>query len=228
MDNLYQIVFEHMQEVKPPAILSTPKSNHNYGWYWAFVDLKGKEQYGYQFRLYPEDVLIILKLFIWYLRDSDAAEQFSVRLNAGLFVTGPVGCGKTTLVKLCSLIVPVAQRPSMKSCREVSLEVAADGPATILHFTRHSFNYFDNKPRTWMFDDLGVESMVNYYGTEVSPMTDILLGRYDYFLSDSMQTIITSNLNSDEIERRYGMRVRSRLRDMMNLLAFPAESRDKR
>jgi hypothetical protein len=228
MENIYQIVFEHLQELKPPAILSTPKSNHNYPWYWAFIDLKGKEIYGYKFRLYPEDALIILQLFIWFLRDTNAAEQFKIRLDAGLLVTGPVGCGKTTLVKLCSYLATVSNKPCFKSCREISLEVAADGPATILHFTRHSFDYVNSQPRTWMFDDLGVESMVNFYGTPISPMTDILLGRYDYFLSHSMQTIITSNLNSQEIEMRYGIRVRSRLREMMNLLAFPADSRDKR
>ena len=79
-----------------------------------------------------------------------------------------------------------------------------------------------------MFDDLGVEGTVNYYGNLISPMTDILLTRYDYFLSHAMQTIITTNLNSQEIEARYGIRVRSRLREMMNLISFPAECKDKR
>jgi hypothetical protein len=36
------------------------------------------------------------------------------------------------------------------------------------------------------------------------------------------------NLNSAEIEKKYGLRVRSRMREMFNLVAFPADTPDKR
>jgi len=38
----------------------------------------------------------------------------------------------------------------------------------------------------------------------------------------------TTNLNSVELEKMYGVRVRSRLREMFNLITFPKETQDKR
>jgi hypothetical protein len=38
----------------------------------------------------------------------------------------------------------------------------------------------------------------------------------------------TTNLNADEIEERYGNRVRLRMRELFNLIAFDKNCRDKR
>jgi hypothetical protein len=54
----------------------------------------------------------------------------------------------------------------------------------------------------------------------ISPMRDILPGRYDYFISHGMQTVIITNLTSQQIETRYGAGVRSRLCEMTNQLPF--------
>ena len=59
-------------------------------------------------------------------------------------------------------------------------------------------------------------------------MADILLARYDYYISHNMKTMLTTNYESLEIEQRYGIRVRSRLREMVNWIAFPAKAADKR
>jgi hypothetical protein len=59
-------------------------------------------------------------------------------------------------------------------------------------------------------------------------MTEILLSSYDLFISRRMITHITTNLNGDEIEEIYGIRVRSRLREQFNLIAYPFDAKDKR
>ena len=59
-------------------------------------------------------------------------------------------------------------------------------------------------------------------------MGEIILSRYDYFHAFQMLTHITTNLNSAEIENRYGLRVRSRMRELFNLIAFPSGTLDKR
>jgi hypothetical protein len=41
-------------------------------------------------------------------------------------------------------------------------------------------------------------------------------------------THITTNLNAEEIEERYGNRVRSRLREMVNVIGFDINTKDKR
>ena len=59
-------------------------------------------------------------------------------------------------------------------------------------------------------------------------MAEILLSRYDIFTSKKIQTHITTNLSASEIENVYGNRVRSRLRELCNLIAFEKQVLDKR
>jgi hypothetical protein len=59
-------------------------------------------------------------------------------------------------------------------------------------------------------------------------MAEIILSRYDIFISKQVITHITSNLSASEIEAAYGNRVRSRLRNMLNLIAFDKDTKDKR
>jgi hypothetical protein len=69
---------------------------------------------------------------------------------------------------------------------------------------------------------------MNFYGNQCSVMAEILLSRYDLFHSFGMITHITTNLNSTEIEEKYGTRVRSRMREMFNLISFDKNAPDKR
>ena len=57
---------------------------------------------------------------------------------------------------------------------------------------------------------------------------EILLSRYDLFIHRRMLTHLTTNLSASEIEQAYGNRVRSRMREMFNLIAFDREAKDKR
>jgi hypothetical protein len=59
-------------------------------------------------------------------------------------------------------------------------------------------------------------------------MAEILLSRYDLFISKKLKTHISTNLSATEIEKQYGNRVRSRLRQMVNLIAFDKSAPDKR
>jgi len=59
-------------------------------------------------------------------------------------------------------------------------------------------------------------------------MGEILLSRYDLFISKKVKTHLTTNLSASELEQHYGNRVRSRLRESFNLIAFNNNSKDKR
>ena len=59
-------------------------------------------------------------------------------------------------------------------------------------------------------------------------MAEILITRYEHFVENNAITHITTNLSASEIERVYGNRVRSRLRQMFNLIAFDSNAKDKR
>jgi hypothetical protein len=97
-----------------------------------------------------------------------------------------------------------------------------------------------SQPNSYCFDDLGVEPIGCHYTKECNVMGEILLSRYDLSLrhpeldSGSHQkkfltkTHITTHLNAQELENKYGNRVRSRMRQMMNVIAFDSNSVDKR
>ncbi|KOH43509.1 ATPase [Sunxiuqinia dokdonensis] len=59
-------------------------------------------------------------------------------------------------------------------------------------------------------------------------MAEILLARYDLFVSKRMLTHLTTNLSASELETIYGNRIRSRMREMFNLVAFDKDAKDKR
>jgi DNA replication protein DnaC len=83
-------------------------------------------------------------------------------------------------------------------------------------------------PRNICFDDLGLENNLKYYGNECNVMAEVMLSRYDLFISKKLITHLTTNLSATEIENIYGNRIRSRFRQMFNLIAFDKNTKDKR
>ncbi|HEY4786645.1 MAG TPA: hypothetical protein VIH57_11375 [Bacteroidales bacterium] len=194
--------------------------------YLSLLEAKGQELYNPNFKVYAEDYEIIFKLLIYFLKDAASTEKYNLSLRKGILLSGPVGCGKTSLMNLVKLVLPQEQRYIVKSCREVSFEFIQDGYTVIRKYSIHSFN--KDIPKTYCFDDLGTENNLKYYGNDCNVMAEILLSRYDLFVNRRMLTHITTNLSSSEIEELYGERVRSRMREMFNLIAFSESSKDKR
>ena len=69
---------------------------------------------------------------------------------------------------------------------------------------------------------------LKYFGNECNVMAEVILTRYDLFVSRKLITHITTNLAAGEIEKMYGNRLRSRIRELCNLIAFPTSASDKR
>ena len=75
-----------------------------------YLNAKGKLLFGREFRIYDEDLVIIRKLCYYFIKDKENCQKDDIDLNKGILLSGPVGCGKTTLMKLLRHIVP-QQRP---------------------------------------------------------------------------------------------------------------------
>ncbi len=114
----------------------------------------------------------------------------------------------------------------VKPCRDISFEFIQDGYQIIHKYSKGKL--YESEPKTICFDDLGTENNLKYYGNECNVMAEILLSRYDIFTAKKIQTHITTNLSATEIETHYGNRVRSRLREMLNLIGFERDINDKR
>ena len=175
----------------------------------------------------------LVKLLCYYFTNDSRFEAMNkedeLSLKKGLLLCGNVGVGKSFLMEAfrankrrCFQII---------KCREVADSYAGHG-AEVLRMYSDKI-YVPTHPSTFYqrdiglcFDDLGTEDSKKYYGDEVNVMADILLNRYDNNL-EYHYTHITTNLTMDEIENKYGTRVRSRMRQMFNLIVLGGEDRRK-
>jgi hypothetical protein len=202
------------------------KASFDFTKYLSFLQAKGKELLNPNFTILPEDYEIIFKILVYFLKDTVNAGKYGINLRKGILLSGPIGCGKTSLMTLIKLSLPQPHRYIVKSCRDITFEFFQDGYPVIRKYSTQSFN--KDIPRTYCFDDLGTENTLKYYGNDCNVMAEILLSRYDLFVAKRMLTHITTNLNSTEIGELYGDRVRSRLREQFNLIAFDSNAKDKR
>lgn len=202
------------------------KTHYNYQELILWLEKKGIELFGNNFKILESDYLIVYKLIAYFLKDEATCFQYEINLNKGILLSGPIGCGKTSLINLMKYLTPTEHKFFVKPCRDISFEFIQDGYQIIHKYSKGKLYEFE--PKTICFDDLGTENNLKYYGNECNVMAEIILSRYDIFIAKRIQTHITTNLSASEIETYYGNRVRSRLRELCNLIAFDNKAKDKR
>ena len=204
----------------------TIQSHYSYDEVVIWLENKGIELYGNHFKILETDYQIVYKLIAYFLKDETTCFQYGINLNKGILLTGPIGCGITSLMNLMKYLTATEHKFFVKPCRDISFEFIQDGYQIIHKYSIGKL--YQSEPRTYCFDDLGTENNLKYFGNECNVMAEILLSRYDLFISKKLQTHITTNLSATEIEKHYGNRVRSRLREMVNLIAYDKSTPDKR
>lgn len=166
----------------------------------------------------------IIKKLCYYFSNSSESE---LDRGKGLLLMGGVGTGKTTIMRsfannpLCSF--------KINSARRISYDFAENGFAIV-----KSLASIDTSPRNAFgqtelglcIDDLGTDEERKHYGDKVNALTEIILNRYDSL--PHRYTHITTNLNAEAIEKIYGSRIRSRMREMFNLVSFDTKAPDRR
>jgi energy-coupling factor transporter ATP-binding protein EcfA2 len=201
-------------------------STYNYSEIISWLEKKGIDLYGKNFKILEVDHPIIFKLIAYFLKDEPTCFQHGIDLSKGILLSGPVGCGKTSLLNLMKILTPSEHKFIVKPCRNISFEFIQDGYQIIHKYSTGKL--YLSEPRTYCFDDLGTENNLKYFGNECNIMAEIVLNRYDLFISKKIITHITTNLSASEIETHYGNRVRSRLRAMLNLISYDKSTPDKR
>jgi hypothetical protein len=198
----------------------------DFHWCVSFLERHGKKLYGPAFAIRREDHPVVRKLLVYFLQLEDEAATLGIDLTKGILLTGPIGCGKTALMTLMSYVPGPGRNYTLRACRDVTLEFIQEGYEVIGRYSRLSYNGV--APKIYCFDDLGAERNLKYYGNECNVMGEILLSRYDLYVGHGMATHLITNLSASTLQSHYGDRVRSRLREQMNLLAFDDKSPDKR
>ncbi|MCF6182727.1 MAG: ATPase [Lutibacter sp.] len=189
----------------------------------TYLNIKGHSLFGKNFKIYKEDEPLIFKLCCYFIQDHYSCAQMGIDTNKGILLSGPVGCGKTSLMKLLPHLAPHKTNYEMVPTRNIVFNFNAIGFEVIEKYS---------ETKNYCFDDVGIEPIGKHFGADCNVMGEILLSRYDIFChperSRRIITHITTNLNAQELEERYGNRVRSRMRQLFNLVAFESNSKDKR
>jgi DNA replication protein DnaC len=185
-----------------------------------YLNHLGRKQYGSSFSINPDDRLILHKLISYAIGSEERCQEHGIDLSKGILLTGPVGCGKTSLMTLLPAFMFNFQRYQVKETRQIAAEFNKDGFEVI-----HKYGM---REKAFCLDDLGIEHTIKHFGNECNTIGEILLQRYELQVNQRIITHATTNLNADELESIYGIRVRSRLRSMFNLISFPIDTCDKR
>lgn len=142
----------------------------------------------------------------------------------GLVLLGPVGGGKTTIVRAMQNLVDKLgenndelisiDRNQYSTGTKVKIEmIEATEVADVFKRNEKEFQELCSKP-ILAIDDLGVEPTdVMSYGNIISPLSRLLEKRYE----SRLFTIITSNLAPKDVTRKYGTRIGDRLNEFFKI-----------
>ena len=110
----------------------------------------------------------------------------------------------------------------MIRCEDVAKQYQKGGEPFIERYTTKSIHFYRGNANPVLyhrcFDDLGDEEAKNNYGNYREVMKDVIETRYEHFIDYGLLTHFTTNLDMDDIEKRYGSRARSRIMQMCNII----------
>lgn len=130
-----------------------------------------------------------------------------------LLIYGGVGNGKTTLLRAVQAFV----NSQSFYIGNIRVKMIVQTSSRLSALAKESPQYFyDRTDQECLgIDDLGVEPVeVNSYGTRTTPLTEMLLHRYERMRF----TVITSNLSEEQLTHRYGERIIDRLHEVCDRL----------
>ncbi len=180
---------------------------------------------------YTQSTLSVIKKLAAYFAEQDS----ELSLNKGIYIYGPVGTGKTTMMRAFSTWRHTKKRFQIVNTKDLQWDFAKEGFDLIRKYSSRSYEYkrgfYDRsgKALTYCFDDFGSEGKSKHYGNDCLVMEEVIEYRYREHQETGMLTHITSNLGRDWdlIENEYGTRIRSRCRELFHKIELDMEDNRK-
>lgn len=165
--------------------------------------------------IYNDQTAPVIKTICYKLSsDPRYQSEFGFSYAKGLMIRGNPGLGKSWIPSL------VADNPicslQIVTLNEITETVRKTGEYTGLKFATYSIIYLD---------DLGTEETpVKYFGTEMNWFKTWYENFYSTAKAKSNRLIISTNLSFQDIEGKYGFRIRDRLAETFDVLDLSGTS----
>lgn len=165
-----------------------------------------ENEFGKKLIMNDDNKKFITALCFFFSNDGRFETELGFSFRKGLLIRGVSGLGKTHLMKCISKneLNPIL----ILSMLEITDEIKSEGEYEIRM----------NGNKSIYLDDVGTEELVvNHFGTKISFFKNFI---ENYYLRNRIynKLIISTNNNFSEIENKYGFRVRSRMKDMFNII----------
>lgn len=139
--------------------------------------------------------------------------QEALDQNKGIFLTGPQGTGKTTLMRKF-----VSDHPDMKFCTPFTMCEEIAGSQRGIYDRKLSFF---NQKKEIVIDNLGREDAAYWGMSKIADWISIVVNyRYEIYTTFGTLTHFTSNSLPKDIEKRYGKDILDRISEMSNIVAY--------
>ena len=171
----------------------------------------------------------VLEFMFAYFSNSDLLEKkYNGRLNKGILLYGNIGVGKSFVFEILDALHQKHKYGGF-AVRNVSTLTLMDETIRYLSNPGLAQNdktlYQQYSKSTIHFEDLGRERKINHFGNSIEIMDEYLLLRYNEFRKSGLKTYITTNLNLEELEKRYSPQLYDRLFQMFKILELQGNSR---
>ena len=128
----------------------------------------------------------------------------------GLLLFGPNGTGKSTAMRQHT------EKMWNGTALQFASKIASEGTDCIQRYSMHDM----------YIDDLGREraTVANYGDKNITPLHDLIHYRYEIFITLGYKTHISTNLDFNELEERYGVAIADRIKEMCDVIVFKGDS----